>query len=194
MSILKIGIVCYPTFGGSGIVATEIGLRLMKRGHEVHFISYALPERLKLEKDYIFHEVDILSYPLFKYKPYTVVLASVIHNLFKEGKIEILHSHYAIPHAISAYLAKHSTKDLKIVATLHGTDIHLLGLDKSYKPMLELSLNNHDALTTVSNFMKKFISQHYNIKKNVEVIYNFVDPATCGMPALFLSFIDLVYG
>lgn len=179
---MKIGIICYPTFGGSGMVATELGLRLMRRGHEVHFISYALPERLKLEKDYIFHEVNVLSYPLFKYKPYTIALASVIHNLFKEDKIEILHAHYAIPHAISAYLAKLSTNKfnkLKIVTTLHGTDIHLLGLDKSYKPILELSLNNHDALTTVSNFMKNFIAKYYDIKKKIEVIYNFVDPGPC---------------
>lgn len=177
--LMKIGIVCYPTFGGSGIIATELGLRLMRRGYEVHFISYALPERLKLEKDYVFHEVDVLSYPLFKYKPYTIVLASFIYNLFREGEIDILHSHYAIPHAISAYLAKLSANELKIVATVHGSDIHLLGLDKSYKPMIELSLNNHDAVTTVSYFMKNFIKQHYDVRKEVEVIYNFVDPAEC---------------
>ena len=172
--IMKIGIICYPTFGGSGILATELGLKLMERGHEVHFISYALPERLKLEKQYIFHEVDVLSYPLFKYKPYTIVLASFIHNLHKKEKIDIFHAHYAIPHAISLFLAKMSNKNIKIITTLHGSDIHLLGLDPSYKPMLETTLNEHDALTTVSNFMKQFIAEHYDIKKEVHVIHNFL--------------------
>ena len=175
---MKIGIICYPTFGGSGIVATELGLKLMKRGHEVHFISYQLPERLKMEReeDYIFHEVNVLSYPLFKYKPYTVVLASLLHKLVRDEKIEVFHGHYAIPHATSLYLLKTMLPKSKIITTLHGSDIHLLGLDDAYKPVMEHSLNNHDALTTVSNFMKKFTEQHYQIKKDIHVIYNFVDP------------------
>ena len=168
--------ICYPTFGGSGIVATELGLKLMERGHEVHFISYQLPERLKTEKDFIFHEVNVLSYPLFKYKPYTLVLASLLSKLFREEGIEIMHAHYAIPHSASLYLAKSIDNRMKIITTLHGTDVHLLGLSDAYKPVLEMCLNNHDALTTVSNFMKDFITKNYDVRKNIEVIYNFVDP------------------
>ncbi|MGQ4915880.1 MAG: N-acetyl-alpha-D-glucosaminyl L-malate synthase BshA [Candidatus Asgardarchaeia archaeon] len=173
---MKIGMICYPTFGGSGIIATELGLKLMERGHEVHFISYQLPERLKTEKDFIFHEVNVLSYPLFKYKPYTLVLASLLSKLFREEGIEIMHAHYAIPHSASLYLAKSIDNRMKIITTLHGTDVHLLGLSDAYKPVLEMCLNNHDALTTVSNFMKNFITKNYDIRKNIEVIYNFVDP------------------
>ncbi|NHK31075.1 MAG: N-acetyl-alpha-D-glucosaminyl L-malate synthase BshA [Asgard group archaeon] len=173
---MKIGIINYPTFGGSGIVGTELGLNLMKKGHEVHFISYQIPERLKLEEDFIFHEVNILSYPLFKYKPYTVILASTIVNLFKEHEIDLFHGHYAIPHSMSLYLAKQTNEKIKIISTLHGSDIHLLGLDDVYKPILETSVNKHDALTTVSHFMTRFISEHYNITKDIDVIYNFVDP------------------
>ncbi len=173
---MKIGIINYPTFGGSGIVGTELGLKLMDHGHEVHFISYQLPERLKLEEKFIFHEVNILSYPLFKYKPYTIVLASLLAKLHKEEQIDIFHAHYAIPHSTSLQLAKLTDPKTKIISTLHGSDIHLLGLDDAYKPILESSLNSHDALTTVSHFMTKFIAEHYNIEKEVQVIYNFVDP------------------
>jgi N-acetyl-alpha-D-glucosaminyl L-malate synthase BshA len=173
---LKIGIINYPTFGGSGIVGTELGLNLMKRGHEVHFISYQIPERLKLEENFIFHEVNILSYPLFKYKPYTVILASTIANLFKEHEIDVFHGHYAIPHSMSLFLAKQTNNKMKIISTLHGSDIHLLGLDDVYKPIMETSLNNHDGLTTVSHFMTRFVKEHYDISKEIEVIYNFVDP------------------
>ncbi|MHA1221029.1 MAG: N-acetyl-alpha-D-glucosaminyl L-malate synthase BshA, partial [Candidatus Heimdallarchaeota archaeon] len=173
---MKIGIINYPTFGGSGIVGTELGLNLMKKGHEVHFISYQIPERLKLEEEFIFHEVNILSYPLFKYKPYTVILASYLTNLYEEYDIDVFHGHYAIPHSISLQLAKLTNNKIKIISTLHGSDMHLLGLDKVYKPTLETSLNYHDALTTVSNFMTGFIDEHYSIDKEIEVIYNFVDP------------------
>ncbi|NHJ87046.1 MAG: N-acetyl-alpha-D-glucosaminyl L-malate synthase BshA [Asgard group archaeon] len=176
MIVIKIGIINYPTVGGSGIVATELGLKLMERGHEVHFISYEIPERLKVEENFIVHEVNVLSYPLFKFKPYTIVLASTLHNLFVEEGIDIFHGHYAIPHSTSLYLAKMTNNNLKIISTLHGSDIHLLGLDKVYKPILETSLNNHNALTTVSHFMTKFIDEHYSLTKDVEVIYNFVDP------------------
>ncbi|MHA1629336.1 MAG: N-acetyl-alpha-D-glucosaminyl L-malate synthase BshA [Candidatus Heimdallarchaeota archaeon] len=173
---MRIGIINYPTFGGSGIVGTELGLELQKRGHEIHFISYQLPERLKLEEKFTFHEVNILSYPLFKYKPYTIILAAKIVELFKKYKIDLFHGHYAIPHSTSLYLAKQTNNRIKIVSTLHGSDIHLLGLDKAYKPILETSLNNHDALTTVSNFMVRFIKKHYNITKEIKTIYNFVSP------------------
>ncbi len=173
---MKIGMINYPTFGGSGIVGTELGLQLMKYGHEVHFISYQLPERLKLEENFIFHEVNILSYPLFKFKPYTDVLASYIVNIFNEHEIDVFHAHYAIPHSISLFLAKATNKKINIISTLHGSDVHLLGLDDAYKPVLETSLNHHDALTTVSNFMVKFIKDHYTLTKDVEYIYNFVDP------------------
>ncbi len=172
---LKIGIICYPTFGGSGIIGTELGLELMKKGHEVHFISYRLPERLKQESDYIFHEVDILSYPLFKYPPHTILLASKVVNLIEQEKLELIHAHYAIPHSTSLFLAKMSRPEIKIISTLHGTDVHLLGLDATYKPILESSLNGHDALTTVSRFMVNFIKDHYHLTKDVRMIYNFVN-------------------
>ena len=173
---MRIGIICYPTFGGSGIIATELGLKLMKRGHEIHFISYQLPERLKREVYYIFHEVNVLSYPLFKYKPYTLVLASLLYKLVKKENLEIVHGHYAIPHAASLYLLKEMVPTAKIITTLHGSDIHLLGLDEAYKPVMEHSLNHQDAITTVSKFMKNFTKEHYNIEKKIQVIYNFVDP------------------
>ncbi|MHA1185266.1 MAG: N-acetyl-alpha-D-glucosaminyl L-malate synthase BshA [Candidatus Heimdallarchaeota archaeon] len=173
---MKIGIINYPTFGGSGIVGTELGLHLMKRGHEVHFISYQLPERLKLEEEFIFHEVNILSYPLFKYKPYTIILASLLHKLVKEEKLDILHAHYAIPHATSLQLVKQSANEANILTTIHGSDMHLLGLDEAYKPILETSLNAHDSLSTVSHWMKQFVLDNYNITKEIEVIHNFVDP------------------
>lgn len=174
---MKIGIINYPTFGGSGIVGTELGLYLMKRGHEVHFISYQMPERLKLEEKFIFHEVNILSYPLFKFKPYTIILASYIHNLAVEQEIDIFHGHYVIPHATSLHLAKMSNPKIKIVSTIHGSDMHLLGLDKVYKPILVNSLNNHDGLTTVSDWMRKFVVDNYPIEKDIKVIPNFVDPS-----------------
>jgi N-acetyl-alpha-D-glucosaminyl L-malate synthase BshA len=148
----------------------------MKRGHEVHFISYQLPERLKLESEFIFHEVNILSYPLFKYKPYTIILANLLHKLVKEEKLDILHGHYTIPHATSLYLAKQTFPNANILSTIHGSDMHLLGLDEVYKPVLEMSLNNHDALSTVSHWMKQFVLDNYNITKDIEVIHNFVDP------------------
>ncbi len=173
---MKIGIINYPTFGGSGIVGTELGLELQKRGHEVHFISYQIPERLKLEEDYIFHEVNILSYPLFKYKPYTIILASLLHKLVNEHELDILHGHYAIPHATSLYLAKLSNDKAKIISTIHGSDMHLLGLDDAYKPILVNSLNNHDALTTVSKWMRQFVVDNYDMEKDIDVIYNFVNP------------------
>ena len=173
---MRIGIICYPTFGGSGIVATELGLKLMERGHEVHFISYQLPERLKKESDYIFHEVNVLSYPLFKYKPYTLVLASLLYKLVKKEKIEIVHGHYAIPHATALYLLKEMIPKARVITTLHGSDVHLLGLDETYKPVMEHSLNHQDAITTVSKFMKNFAKEHYNVEKEIQVIYNFVDP------------------
>lgn len=173
---MKIGIINYPTFGGSGIVGTELGLHLMERGHEVHFISYQIPERLKLEENFIFHEVNVLSYPLFKYKPYTIVLASLLHKLVKEEKLEILHGHYAIPHSVSLYLAKLSNEKANIVSTIHGSDMHLLGLDDAYKPILVNSLNNQDAISTVSHWMKNFVLENYDVKKEIKVIHNFVNP------------------
>ena len=173
---MKIGVINYPTFGGSGIVGTEVGLHLMKKGHEVHFISYQIPERLKLEENFIFHEVNILSYPLFKYKPYTIILASLLHKLVEEEELDILHGHYAIPHSVSLYLAKLSNDEAKIVSTIHGSDMHLLGLDDAYKPILTNSLNNQDALTTVSKWMRQFVLDNYSIEKEIEVIYNFVNP------------------
>ncbi|HUU79167.1 MAG TPA: N-acetyl-alpha-D-glucosaminyl L-malate synthase BshA [candidate division Zixibacteria bacterium] len=173
---MKIGIINYPTFGGSGIVGTELGLHLMKKGHEVHFISYQIPERLKLEENFIFHEVNVLSYPLFKYKPYTIVLASLLHKLVNEKGLEILHGHYTIPHSVSLYLAKLSNNKANIISTIHGSDMHLLGLDDAYKPILVNSLNNHNALTTVSHWMKDFVNQNYDINKEIQVIPNFVSP------------------
>lgn len=174
---MKVGIVCYPTFGGSGIIASELGIYLTRK-HEVHLISYACPVRLKGHNYRILcHRVEVRPYPLFEYSPYTLALTSKIINVIEHHHLDIIHVHYAIPHATSAYLAQKALHGkVKIITTLHGTDAYLLGLDPSYKPIVEFSMEKSDALTAVSNFLKKETEEKFNLSKPIEVIPNFVDP------------------
>lgn len=177
---MKIGIVCYPTFGGSGVVATELGLELSKRGHEVHFITYSQPVRLELlENNVHFHEVIVPEYPLFHYQPYELALSSKLVDMVKLHQLEILHVHYAIPHAYAAYMAKKMLEEegilVPIVTTLHGTDITLVGKHPFYKPAVTFSINKSDAVTSVSQSLKKDTIDIFNIKKHIEVIPNFID-------------------
>lgn len=175
-----VGIVCYPTYGGSGVVATELGLELSKRGHEVHFITYNQPVKLNLFNNNIhYHEVIVPDYPLFHYQPYELALSSKIVDMVQLHKIDILHVHYAIPHAYAAYMSKQMLKtrgiNLPIVTTLHGTDITLVGSHPYYKNAVEFSINNSDAVTSVSKDLKRDTLSFFNIKKNIKVIPNFVD-------------------
>lgn len=177
---MNIGIVCYPTYGGSGVVATELGIALSKKGHTIHFISYKKPARLqKYYKGIVFHEVRSTEYPLFNHTPYESALASKLVDVIMYENLDILHVHYAIPHASVAYLAKQIVaskgKNIPIVTTLHGTDITLVGSDASYAPVVEFSINQSNGVTAVSNFLKQATLEHFNINNNIEVIYNFVD-------------------
>jgi L-malate glycosyltransferase len=175
---MKIGITCYPTYGGSGVLATELGKSLAKRGHSVHFISYAIPMRLdSFVNNICYHEVEISNYPLFEFPLYTLSLASKMVEVAKFEKLDILHVHYAIPHATSAFLAKEMMpdKNLKIITTLHGTDITLVGLEPSFLPLIKFSIEKSDGVTSVSRFLKEKTLTNYNIEKDIEVIYNFVD-------------------
>lgn len=178
MKYMKIGIACYPTYGGSGVVAAELGKELAERGHQIHFISYALPIRLDgYVGNIVFHEVEISSYPLFEFPLYTPALASKIVEVSRFEKLDILHAHYAIPHAISAYLAKQILGNgLKIVTTLHGTDITLVGLEPSYLPVMKFSIEQSDGVTAVSRFLREKTLTNYGIEKEIEVIPNFIDP------------------
>ncbi len=176
---MKIGITCYPTYGGSGVIATELGKALALKGHQIHFISYAIPFRLT---DYVenifFHEVEMSNYPLFEFPLYSLALASKMSEVAKYEKLDLLHVHYAIPHASSAYLAKQILKgsqDLKIVTTLHGTDITLIGLEPSFLPLVKFSIEQSDSVTAVSRFLKEKTSTNYSIEKEIDVIPNFVD-------------------
>jgi N-acetyl-alpha-D-glucosaminyl L-malate synthase BshA len=176
---MKIGITCYPTYGGSGVVATELGKELALRGHEVHFISYALPFRLNefIERIY-FHEVEMSNYPLFEFPLYSLALASKMVEVVRYEHLDLLHVHYAIPHATSAYLAKQMLrefKNLKIITTLHGTDITLVGLEPSFLPLVKFSIEESDGVTAVSRFLKEKTLTNYDIEKDIEVIPNFVD-------------------
>ncbi len=175
---MNIGISCYPTYGGSGVVAAELGKALAGRGHKIHFISYAMPIRLDgFSDNIVYHEVEISSYPLFDFPLYTPALASKIVEVTKFEHLDILHAHYAIPHAISAFLAKQilGQSNLKIVTTLHGTDITLVGLEPSYLPVMKFSIEKSDGVTAVSRFLKEKTSTNYGIDKDIEVIPNFVD-------------------
>jgi L-malate glycosyltransferase len=177
---MKIGIICYPTFGGSGVVATELGKALAKNGHKVHFITYTQPIRLDFFNENLFyHEVNISSYPLFQYPPYESALAGKMVDVVKYEKLDLLHVHYAIPHATSAFLAKEILKtegiNIPIVTTLHGTDITVVGKDATYKPVVEFSINKSDGVTSVSDDLKKETYETFKIKNNIEVIPNFVD-------------------
>lgn len=174
---MKIGITCYPTYGGSGVVATELGKELASRGHDVHFISYALPIRLTMTDHIYFHEVEVLSYPLFEYPPYDLVLATKMAEVMTRFELDILHVHYAIPHSISAYLAKQMLRDriVPFVTTLHGTDITLVGNDRSYLPITRFGIEQSDAVTAVSNYLKQRTIQEFQIEREVQVVPNFVD-------------------
>ena len=177
---MKIGIVCYPTFGGSGVVATELGIGLAKEGHKVHFITYSQPTRLDFFNENLFyHEVDIRSYPLFQYPPYELALASKMVDVVKYERLDLLHVHYAIPHASAAVMAKQILKsegiEIPIVTTLHGTDITLVGKDPSYEPVVTYSINMSDGVTAVSEDLKKDTYKHFNITREIRVIPNFID-------------------
>lgn len=177
---MKIGIVCYPTFGGSGVVATELGMALADHGHSIHFITYRRPERLNSFHERIFfHEVTAAEYPLFEYPPYDTALASKMVDVAIYEQLDLLHVHYAIPHASVAFLAKTILKskgiNLPIVTTLHGTDITLVGKDPSFKPVVEFSINNSDGVTAVSNHLKDKTLSTFDISADIEVIYNFID-------------------
>ena len=178
--MMKIGIVCYPTFGGSGVVATELGKGLAKVGHEVHFITYKQPMRLDFFSENLFyHEVDIKSYPLFEFAPYELALASKMVSVVKYEGLDLLHVHYAIPHASSAYLAKQILKthgiSIPVVTTLHGTDITLVGKDPSYEPVVTFSINQSDGVTAVSEDLRKETYEYFDIQQEIEVIPNFID-------------------
>jgi len=177
---MKIAIVCYPTFGGSGVVATELGLELARRGHEIHFITYSQPVRLDLLNPNVhYHEVNVPEYPLFHYQPYELALSSKLVDMVKLHKIELLHVHYAIPHAYAGYMAKQMLKDegieLPMVTTLHGTDITLVGSHPFYKPAVTFSINKSDFVTSVSQSLKDETLKLFDIKKEIEVIPNFIE-------------------
>lgn len=177
---MKIGIVCYPTYGGSGVVATELGIELSKRGHEIHFITYSQPVRLELLSNNVhFHEVTVPEYPLFHYQPYELALSSKLVDMVKLHGIELLHVHYAIPHAYAAYMAKKMLIEegiyVPIVTTLHGTDITLVGSHPFYKPAVTFSINKSDAVTSVSKSLKDDTVRLFDVKNSIEVVPNFID-------------------
>ena len=177
---MKIGIVCYPTFGGSGVVATELGLALSKRGHEIHFITYSQPVRLDLLGNNVhYHEVNVPEYPLFLYQPYELALSSKLVDMVKLYGIELLHVHYAIPHAYAAYMAKMMLQEegiyIPIVTTLHGTDITLVGSHPFYKSAVTFSINKSDAVTSVSQSLKEDTLRLFDIKNEIDVVPNFID-------------------
>lgn len=178
IATMNIGITCYPTYGGSGVVATELGKALAERGHNVHFISYALPMRLTgFTDNVVFHEVETSSYPLFDFPLYTLALASKMVEVAKFEKLDLFHCHYAIPHATSAFLAKEmlAPTNIKVITTLHGTDITLVGLEPSFLSVMKFSIERSDGVTAVSRFLKEKTLTNYGIDKEIEVIPNFVD-------------------
>jgi N-acetyl-alpha-D-glucosaminyl L-malate synthase BshA len=179
---MKIGITCYPTYGGSGVVATELGLELAQRGHEIHFISYAQPIRLRGEEPNIhYHEVEVSRYPLFDYPPYDLALATRMAEVAQLYDLDLLHVHYAIPHSVSAMLARQMLADgprgrrLPFVTTLHGTDITLVGLDRSYLPITRYSIQQSDGVTAISNYLRDRTQRVFDVKNQIEVIYNSVN-------------------
>src|SRR5256714_1621131 len=177
---MRIGIVCYPTFGGSGVLATELGKALADKGHSVHFITYQQPVRLNVfNANIYYHEVRVPTYPLFDYPPYEIALASTMVDVINNHKLDLLHVHYAIPHASAAYMAKQIVqkkgKRIPFITTLHGTDITLVGRDKTYEPVVTFSINESDAITAVSRNLRDETYKSFDIQKEIEVIYNFVD-------------------
>src|SRR4051812_21985044 len=177
---MNIAIVCYPTFGGSGVLATELGKALADKGHYVHFITYQQPVRLShFHTNIFYHEVRVPTYPLFDYPPYETALASMMVDVITNHQIQLLHVHYAIPHASAAYMAKQilakEGKNIPVITTLHGTDITLVGRDKTYAPVVAFSINQSDAITAVSQNLRDETFKIFKIEKEIEVIYNFVD-------------------
>lgn len=177
---MNIGIVCYPTFGGSGVLATELGKALADKGHNIHFITYQQPVRLSgFHANIFYHEVRVPTYPLFDYPPYETALASTMVDVILNNDLELLHVHYAIPHAAAAYMAKQilakQGRKIPVITTLHGTDITLVGRDKTYSPVVTFSMNESDALTAVSENLKEETFKNFHIEKEIEVIHNFVD-------------------
>ena len=179
---MKIGITCYPTYGGSGVVATELGLELAQRGHQIHFISYAPPIRLRGQEPNIhYHEVEVSRYPLFEYPPYDLALASRMAEVAELYDLDLLHVHYAIPHSVSALLARQMMaakprgRKLPFVTTLHGTDITLVGLDRSYLPITRFSIEQSDGVTAISQYLQERTLREFDVKNNIQVIYNFVN-------------------
>jgi len=177
---MNIAIVCYPTFGGSGVLATELGKALADKGHNIHFITYQQPVRLAgFHANIFYHEVRVPTYPLFDYPPYETALASTMVDVVQNYNIDLLHVHYAIPHASTAYMAKQilakEGKKIPVITTLHGTDITLVGRDKTYSPVVTFSMMESDVLTAVSNNLREETYKNFNIDKPIEVIYNFVD-------------------
>src|SRR5882724_6300900 len=177
---MRIGIVCYPTFGGSGVLATELGKALADKGHQVHFITYQQPVRLnEFNANIFYHEVRVATYPLFDYAPYETVLSSTMVDVIMNNRLDLLHVHYAIPHASAAYMAKKIVetqgRKIPVITTLHGTDITLVGRDKTYAPVVAFSINQSDGITAVSNNLRDETYKTFTIEKEIEVIYNFVD-------------------
>ena len=177
---MKIGIVCYPTHGGSGVVASELGISLAKKGHEIHIVSYATPFRLRSFHPNIFiHDIEVASYPLFKYPPYALAVAAKLVELVEHYHLELIHSHYAVPHAASAYLTKQilDSRSVKTITTLHGTDIILVGADRSFHRVIQFAIEESDGVTAVSNYLKRVTKEEFDIQRDIRVIYNFVDTA-----------------
>ncbi|MEQ9443751.1 MAG: N-acetyl-alpha-D-glucosaminyl L-malate synthase BshA [Cyclobacteriaceae bacterium] len=177
---MKVGIVCYPTYGGSGVVATELGKALAKKGHQIHFITYSQPSRLDFFNENLsYHQVDVRTYPLFQYQPYESALASKMVDVVKHEGLDVLHTHYAIPHASAAYMAKQILAiegiSIPVVTTLHGTDITLVGKDKSFAPVVAFSINQSDGISAVSQNLRDETYEYFNITKEIEVIPNFID-------------------
>ncbi len=182
---MRIGITCYPTYGGSGVVATELGLELAARGHEVHFISYAMPVRITEAAERIhFHEVEMLNYPLFDHPPYALALATKMHNVASSESLDLLHVHYAIPHSVSAFLARAmlAPRRLPFVTTLHGTDVTLVGTDRSYLPITRFSIEESDAVTAISHYLRDVTLQEFRVQRPIEVIPNFVNCDVFRLP------------
>lgn len=182
---MKIGIVLYPTYGGSGVVATELGKALANKGHQVHFISYSMPARLtNFVQNVVFHEVGVANYPLFEYPPYESALAGKIVDVVKFEKLDVLHVHYAIPHASAGFMAKQILKqqniEIPMITTLHGTDITIVGKDASLKPVVEFSINQSEAVTTVSKSLRTDTYENFNIEREIQVIPNFIDVERFG--------------
>lgn len=181
---MRIGITCYPSYGGSGVVATELGRQLAQRGHAVHFITYDVPFRLdRFQENVFFHEVEVPTYPLFKYPPYLLALANKMVEVSRYQELDVMHVHYAIPHATSAYLARQMLRGgapggrLKVVTTLHGTDITLVGSDPSFRDIIAFSLTESDGVTAVSHALRRQTQETFKVDVDIEVIHNFIDPA-----------------